>query len=317
MPTRLLLPFRVLWALAGKTVFMLNDLHLFLEALEYFDGYVHKKWKSNKILGIILIIIFAVLLIGECVLATFFAQVHYDEEAILRLALYTVIRLLENLVTLQCILLVLEVRTRFQIINDSILTTAASNGNSHISRILLGVIHSPEEDCHPRVSQIDKAHAILHRAAELLQQHFGLTLALQITQAVQVLIYGSYEILTLWIDHTNGRRALISKSILYSAEWIATYLVGAIALVVSCSAMVDEAERTRVLVVRAATLGWRRGLQPEVEALLLQVMALPPLSVRAAGFLTIDRKLLVSALCATITYLVILGQISFPQQPSS
>ncbi|XP_047106761.1 putative gustatory receptor 2a [Schistocerca piceifrons] len=284
---------------------------MYLEALEYSDECVlHKERQREKMPGVLLTCVSVFVVVAESALSLNYARREVDGCRILFWILYTVYRLVDNLLVLQLTLLVLELRVRFHDINDVIVTTTGLHSDKRLSRILLDCSRTTEEFRQPAVNQLHHAHAVLYRAAELLQRHFGFTVALQVTAAYSSLLYGSYEILMLSVGSDKGRGIVLSSSILYSVVWVASHLLGAVAVVLSCSATANEAERTRVLVVRADTLRQRQAVWTNMGALLRQLMATQPLSFKAAGFLTIDRRLLMSSLCATITYLVILSQIS-------
>ncbi|XP_046988838.1 uncharacterized protein LOC124594510 [Schistocerca americana] len=282
---------RVLWPFACSTIFVLKDLQLFLEALEYFDGSVqYKKQKRGKLVGLLLCCVSIVLRAAEFSFATIYLSRYPENTRVLLWILYALFGGLESLVLLQITTLVLELRERFRVINDSILTAASPHSDKHFSRILLGTVRQAALVSHLGVDRLHHAHAVLQRAAQLLQQHFGVTLVLHVTTAFSALIYGAYEFLV--------------------ATWLTSHLLNLVAVVLSCSATVDEAERTRDLVVRVATLQGRPFLSAGMAPLLMQVLTSRPLSFKATGFLTIDRHLLVSARCFTITYLVILAQMS-------
>ncbi|XP_046988845.1 uncharacterized protein LOC124594516 [Schistocerca americana] len=199
---------------------------------------------------------------------------------------------------------------RFLVLNNSILRTATPHGDTRFSRILLGYVRQPDLVSQLKAERLHHAHAVLQRAAELQQRHFGITLVLHVTTALSSLTYGAYEFLLMWVVPEKSHATLVNDSKASVATWLTSHLLNLVAVVLSCSATVDEAERTRDLVVRVATLRWRLFLSAGMEPLLMQVLTSRPLSFEAAGFLTIDRHLLVSALCVTITYLVILAQIS-------
>ncbi|XP_049800130.1 putative gustatory receptor 2a [Schistocerca nitens] len=302
---------KVLWPFACSTVFMLKDLRLCLEALEYFDGRVqYNKQKRGKLVCLFLCSISIVLIAAEFALAPVYLRRYPENTRVLQLILFVVFRSLEYLVLLQITTLVLELHTRFLVLNDSILTTATHHCNKHFSRILLGYVRQPDLVSQLGVDRLHHAHAVLQRAAELLQRHFGVTLVLHVTTAFSALIYGAYEFLVMWVAPEKSNATVVNNSKASAATWLTSHLVNLVAVVLSCSATVDEAERTRDLVVRVATLQGRPFLSAGMEPLLMQVLTSRPLSFEAAGFLTIDRRLLVTALCVTITYLVILAQLS-------
>ncbi|XP_049771990.1 gustatory receptor 68a-like [Schistocerca cancellata] len=308
---RLLNCSRVIWPFACSTIFMLKDLKLFLEALKYFDGRLqYRKQKRGKLVGLLLCCVSIALRTVEFSLATVYLRRYPENTRILLWILYTLFGGLESLVLLQIATLVLELRERFRVINDCILTAATRHGDKHFSRILLGYVRPSAVVSQLEVYRLHHAHAVLQRAAELLQRHFGVTLVLHVTAAFSALIYGAYEFLVMWVAPEKSHATVVSTSKVSVATWLTSHLLNLVAVVLSCSATVDEAERTRDLVVRVATLRGRPFLSAGMEPLLMQVLTSRPLSFKAAGFLTIDRRLLVSAFCATITYLVILAQIS-------
>ncbi|XP_046988837.1 gustatory and pheromone receptor 32a-like [Schistocerca americana] len=308
---RLLNSSRVLWPFACSTIFMLEDLKLFLESLEYFDGRVqYKKQKRGKLVGLLLCCVSFVLRAVEFSLATVYLRRFPENTRVVLWILYALFGGLESLVLLQITTLVLELRERFRVLNDSILIAATPHGDRHFSRILLGYVRQAALVSHLGVDRLHHAHAVLQRAAEFFQRHFGISLVLHITTSFSALIYGAYEFLVLWVAPEKSHATVVNNSKASAATWLTSHLLNLVAVVLSCSATVDEAERTRDLVVRVATLQGRPFLSAGMEPLLTQVLTSRPLSFKAAGFLTIDRHLLVSALCVTITYLVILAQIS-------
>ncbi|XP_049855124.1 putative gustatory receptor 28a [Schistocerca gregaria] len=302
---------RVLWPFAHSTVFMLRDMRLFLEALEYFDERIqYKKQERGNLIGLLLCCISILLILAEFALAPVYFRRYPENTRVLQWILSVVIRGLESLVLLQITTLVLELRERFRILNDCILTTATPHSNKHISRILLGYVRQPDLATQLGVVRLQHAHAVLQRAAEILQRHFDITLVLHVTTALSALIYGAYEFLVMCMAPEKSHATVVNNSKASAATWLTSHILNLVAVVLSCSATVDEAERTRDLVVRVATLQGRPFLSAGMEPLLTQVLNSRPLSFEAAGFFTIDRHLLVSALCVTITYLVILAQIS-------
>ncbi|XP_049800127.1 putative gustatory receptor 2a [Schistocerca nitens] len=224
--------------------------------------------------------------------------------------LYAIYGLVNSIVTLNINILILELWARLCAFNNSIVKAFASCGDQQLSKILLGCVRPTRTCCPAKLDRLRQAHAVLHRASELLMRQHGVTMALEVAGAFSALIYCSYEVLVLFVAPERSRGTVISGSASVSLMWMTSHLLSLVALVLSCSATADEAERTTVLVVRAAALTGCGAPWPEVDDLMRQVVATPRVAFTAAGFFTIDRTLLVSALCATVTYLVILGEIS-------
>ncbi|XP_049947620.1 uncharacterized protein LOC126455906 [Schistocerca serialis cubense] len=205
----------------------------------------------------------------------------------------------------------MEVWVRFGELNNCITVAIAGRGGPRLSQLLLDRIRW--DDRRVELRQIRHAHAALHRAAELLQRHLGTTVALAVANAFWGGIYSSYGLLVLCTVPKRTHASVINRSVWLSLFWVSLNAVRLSALAVCCSATCDRAESALVLVQRSAAMTpavESHAGAAELAALQSQVAATPRLAFTAAGFLTVDRRLLVTVLSATVTYLVILGQIA-------
>ncbi|XP_049771965.1 uncharacterized protein LOC126152474 [Schistocerca cancellata] len=152
-----------------------------------------------------------------------------------------------------------------------------------------------------RLRQLREAYLVLMHAAETLQQHFGLPLALIIAGCVGGTTFYAYDV----VSSGRKRHSPFEWSIM-SGLWMVHHSLQLVALSLACAATVDSAAYTGPLLLRASALCDWRG--PELDAFTQVTLRGPRLQFSAAGLVVIDRRLLVSALAVVVTYLVILGQ---------
>ncbi|XP_047106758.1 uncharacterized protein LOC124775960 [Schistocerca piceifrons] len=215
--------------------------------------------------------------------------------------------ILDPLVTLQFIVLVLEVWAGFKALNSGILQTVSSEIDPCVVSTLLDLSDSPPVTS-SNLHDLQQAYLLLHRAAEVLQNHFGMTVALDLTLSISGVICSSYEIATIVSREKEVGGFLYEGVTRASLLWLVLHAWKLAALTLTCSAVSAEAAATRLLLQRAVCLHSRPG--PQLGALLRLVALGPQLCITAAGFVTVDRSLLVSALAVAVTYLVLLTQFS-------
>ncbi|XP_049947713.1 gustatory and pheromone receptor 32a-like [Schistocerca serialis cubense] len=157
-----------------------------------------------------------------------------------------------------------------------------------------------------RLSHLLEAFVALGRAAEVLEEHFGLLVATDIAQCVIGATCSAYELLIVISGLSSTKILIYNKSVSTSVLWLAYHCLKLAAIALSCAAFENAARRTGVILRRSPVL--RSSFAGEVEAFLRVTSQDSLLRFTAAGFIEVDRRLLVSALAVVITYLVIIGQ---------
>ncbi|XP_046988484.1 uncharacterized protein LOC124594172 [Schistocerca americana] len=210
------------------------------------------------------------------------------------------------MLTSQFVCSVLELWSRFRTLNGQLLESLSCVGQPGLSQLLLG---RPKRgnggDLSARLRRLQHVHLVLQRAAELLQAHVSPAVTFHLMYSVVGIIYGSYELLVVSVAQNRAERLIISPSASYSLCWLVHHLFDLVALTVSCSILEDEEVQASVLLRRAVGI---EETVPQVEAFLRQIKRGPPICFTASGLLPIDRRLLVSAVSAATTYLIVLGQ---------
>ncbi|XP_046988829.1 uncharacterized protein LOC124594499 [Schistocerca americana] len=204
--------------------------------------------------------------------------------------------------------LVMEVWVRLRALNRCITAVVARCGDPRLSQLLLDRPRSDSRQTELR--RIRLAHLALHRAAELLQRHVGTTMAMTVANTFCGATYSAYGVLELW---TLPERALVSAvntSIPMAILWTFLNAVRLSSVALPSSAAASQAQNRRMLVMRAAAVGVPWPMRSELAVLQSQVADTTRFSFTGAGFIRVDRSLLVTVLGTIITYLVILGQIS-------
>ncbi|XP_049855129.1 gustatory and pheromone receptor 32a-like [Schistocerca gregaria] len=135
-----------------------------------------------------------------------------------------------------------------------------------------------------------------------------MTVVLDLTFSISGVICSSYEVIAAISRQEEAGNILYEGATHVSLLWLVLHVWKLAALTLSCSAVSAEAAATQLLLQRAVALHSRPG--PQLGALLQLVALSPQLHFTAAGFVTVDRSLLVSALAAAVTYLVLLTQFS-------
>ncbi|XP_047106659.1 uncharacterized protein LOC124775869 [Schistocerca piceifrons] len=220
--------------------------------------------------------------------------------------LFAIEEFCKSLVTMQFVIMVLELRQRFCSLNADLRLSLPLPCNSEMRGLLCGSSRrlAPAR----KLRQLREAHVALARAAEFLQSHFGWPVAFDVTYCVCGATCSAYEVLMKTVQPRSIVEFSYSQQPAVSALWFAFHTLKLLSVVLSCAATADEAAATGVFLLRAVVTSDLRCA--DVEAFLQLTLHSPPLRFTAAGFVTLDRRLLVSALAAMVTYLVILGQLS-------
>ncbi|XP_046988749.1 uncharacterized protein LOC124594422 [Schistocerca americana] len=206
----------------------------------------------------------------------------------------------DSVVLLQFVLLVLELWVRLKSLNECLLVEVY-----HPRPPQLQVAPQPATSS-VRLSHLREAFLALIHAGERLEEHFRLSLAADVAHAVIGAICSSYEVLIIIEKpHITGLLPY-SKSLTTSMSWLTYHCFKIVCLALSCGAAKDAARRTGVILRRLPVLP--PSLSGEVEAFLRVTSQEAQLNFTAAGFVEIDRQLVVSALAVVITYLVVIGQ---------
>ncbi|XP_049855212.1 uncharacterized protein LOC126335791 [Schistocerca gregaria] len=167
------------------------------------------------------------------------------------------------------------------------------------------------EDWELATRRLRMAHLSLHKAAEMLQAHTGLTALLEVAGAFFGAVYSGYElVLQFVVRPSTGSQVLFNRSSTLAAVWLLLHALQLVGLSLSCDLAAGEARRTQVVLARAAALLAPAAVPPELRAFQQQLAALPPQPFTAAGFLTIDKRLLTSTIATAVSYLIIIGQMA-------
>ncbi|XP_049800308.1 uncharacterized protein LOC126235637 [Schistocerca nitens] len=206
------------------------------------------------------------------------------------------------MVTLQFTFLVLELRKRFQSVNARLRELIPPLCVPEVRAVFGKAVGEVSSQAVPgRLRQLREAYVVLVHAADTLQRHFGLPMALGIGHCIAGATFSAYGLLSPAVL----RQSAIQEASL-SALWLVHHSSQLVAMTLACAVAVDEATETGVLLVRAsAVCGWRC---PEVDAFLQLTLWGPRVRFTAAGLVVVDRSLLVSSLALVVTYLVVLGQ---------
>ncbi|XP_049947625.1 uncharacterized protein LOC126455910 [Schistocerca serialis cubense] len=208
--------------------------------------------------------------------------------------------LLDSMITLQFTLLVLELWTRFRSINANLLKVLPSR------RSFLQLEAPTWLPSATRVRHLRDAYLALARALDLLQDHFGLTVVFVVASSLGGATAKAYDLLSMqlsWPSH-----GVVQIPVAYSLISMAYNCLKLLMMALSCAAVKDAAATTGVLLLRSSvSCGW---CCTDLKAFLQLTRHSHPLSFSAAGFFTVDRRLLVSAVAVLVTYLVILQQIA-------
>ncbi|XP_049947579.1 uncharacterized protein LOC126455861 [Schistocerca serialis cubense] len=276
----------------------LQHLQSFMRALRFADKCLGKNERVNwkKTLGNIVVVTYYV--VTSSILLV--AQKDY-RETYSGLSLVVVV-FFKTMVTMQFVFLVLELWERFQSVNARIRELLPPLSVPELRAVLgheLGDV-SPQADS-GRLRQLREAYLVLMHAAETLQQHFGLPLALIIAGCVGGTTFFAYDVVS-----SGGKRHSPFEWSIMSGLWMVHHSLQLVAVSLACAATVDSAAYTGPLLLRASALCDWRG--PELDAFMQLTLRGPRLQFSAAGLVVIDRRLLVSALAVVVTYLVILRQ---------
>ncbi|XP_049947966.1 uncharacterized protein LOC126456258 [Schistocerca serialis cubense] len=214
------------------------------------------------------------------------------------------------------VVLVLELLRRYKVLNRQIVLAVrrdigtAGLADEYLIEIVIGEHQLSRGPRDTNVNDLRAAYAVLHRAAEALQQQYGPAVVLMMASAFFGVICSSYEIIVLVVmEDVERKSGVLSHSLLVSSVWLAFHGVKLVAVSMCCAAACDEERRTGVLLHRAATASALCGTPlPEAEAFLREVRRGPPLSFTAGGFFHIRRSLVISTLATVITHIVILTQ---------
>ncbi|XP_049772020.1 putative gustatory receptor 28b [Schistocerca cancellata] len=290
----------------------MNDLRGFNECLKFADERLAKcETAKLKVLGGFIFSIYFGLLV---ILVVIYVLVLGRQLMLLSCLVYLVLVLT---MTLQQVMLVLELWVRFCSLNANLLEVLSFPGDSWLC-FLLGGTWLPTTPPRPPLPVIDSslcqlqdAHVALTRAADMLQQHFGLPTTASTAASVCGATCSAYELLMALVNPDWIEQYSLFQSAGVSALWLAYHLIKLVSLALSSAKAIDAAAATGVILLRASTVSTCSS--PQNEAFLRLTMMGPPLRFTAAGFITVDRRLLVSATAIVITYVIILGQFTVTQ----
>ncbi|XP_049947656.1 uncharacterized protein LOC126455941 [Schistocerca serialis cubense] len=297
---------KIVFTLAKRTLFEREFSTLFFLALKKFDVILQRKPVENVGIARIIIAVITVFVLATGLLVS---HIRFQNESVYNyifgFSTYFYILFMDFMITMKYIICVLQLKARLKKLNE-VLFEVAMPAN-HLAAIM-GYGHQPHPYTRRNIHRMQKAHLFLHEAAELLDKEFGLIIFFDIALSISGTIYVSAGIFTLIICDSGEEHFLFTWPMCVSLFWLLYHTGKLIVLVLSCSVTSHEAEVPCVILIRAAALrGWQSAL---LETFLEQVAFTPSLQFTAGGFLTVDRQLLVSALTATATYLVILTQFN-------
>ncbi|XP_049947691.1 uncharacterized protein LOC126455978 [Schistocerca serialis cubense] len=204
------------------------------------------------------------------------------------------------MITLQFVLLVLELWARFSSVNaclQEVLSFPCSTtvGRAPPSRRL-------------SLLQLQEAYVALGRAADHLLAHFGVPVAVDIAKCMVGATSSSYDVF-IELLQSNGKQGLVVPSVAVPEAWLALHWLELLLMSLSCAAAENAAAATGVILLRSSAVPRLRSA--DVDDFLRLTLHGPRVSFTAAGFVKIDRRLLVSVLTAIVTYLIIMGQLTF------
>ncbi|XP_049855132.1 uncharacterized protein LOC126335719 [Schistocerca gregaria] len=287
------------------TVTGLRKLEGYLRALNSVDAYLKGSQEQlEKLLGIFLpcVSLSLVVAIGVTIFSTFPGMPYY------LVSMAHIV--LMSLVTLQYVMLMLELWARFRTLNGHLLESLRSAGDSEMGA-LLGGTTTPSSQLRlqpTRQRHLRDAYITLTHAADLLQQHFGLPMAVNIATCVCGGACSLYEMIIMVINPHWILQFSVIRSAASSTAWFLFHSFKLVSVALSAAAAADAAAATGVILLRTSVVsGW---CDPHDDAFLCLTLQTPPLRFTAAGFFTIDRPLLVSAIAAIVTYVIILVQLT-------
>ncbi|XP_049947624.1 gustatory receptor 68a-like [Schistocerca serialis cubense] len=223
---------------------------------------------------------------------------------------YMVYVVLAAAMSLQYVLLVLELWVRFQTLNAVLLQSLQFTVDPELWSLLGGstTLASLVMLQHSRQRHLRDAYVTLTHAADLLQEHFGLAMAVNIATSVCSVTLSLYELVMTvtkpgWIFQFS-----LSKSSRGPVMWVLFHSTKLLSVAFSSAAAADAAAATGLILLRTSALStWRDSQDDSFLRFTLQV---PPLRFTAAGFFTVDRPLLVSIVTVIMTYVIILAQLT-------
>ncbi|XP_047106660.1 gustatory and pheromone receptor 32a-like [Schistocerca piceifrons] len=157
--------------------------------------------------------------------------------------------------------------------------------------------------------QLQKMYVALGRAADHLMSHFGLPVAIDIAFCICGATCSSYEVLVKLLSESDVPGPSFGEYVRVSEVWLALHWIRILLFSLSCAPAEDTAAATGMILIRASVVPQRRTA--EFAEFLRFTLQGPRTSFSAAGFVKIDRRLIVSAFTAVVTYLIILGQLTF------
>ncbi|XP_049855104.1 uncharacterized protein LOC126335689 [Schistocerca gregaria] len=208
----------------------------------------------------------------------------------------------DYMMTLQFAVLELEMWMRFCSLNAR-LQEAVPVHLTPLSREAASQLTSPR-----RLRQLLESYTSLCRGAKHLQNHFGAPVAVTVAQSVWCSTCSAYEVLLIQLRPQWARKLPLSPSVCNSLMFLASHWLRLTTLALSCAAVEHAAATTGELLLSASVTSG--GRCAELESFLPFIIHGPRLRFSAAGFFTVDRRLLVSALAIVVTYVVILGQLT-------
>ncbi|XP_049799865.1 putative gustatory receptor 2a [Schistocerca nitens] len=309
--------------LFGRSAFgKLGHIRIYLHRLKYVDQclQLENRDRGKAIGGVIFVSTVSTVVILTATVIKVYDNIT-EQDRVLWYMTYVIYTVFCTLVSHHFTLLVMELLLRYRELNRQLVLTICPNtgtagcANDCLTDILLYEPKLSQRSRDANINDLRAAYAVLHRAAETLQQQYGPAAALMVAGAFFGVIYSSYEIIALLVEDVVINTGALSHSLLGSSLWLAYHGVKLVAVSMCCAAACDEERRTGVLLHRAATAFALCGTPlPEAEAFLREVRRGPPLSFTAGGFFHIRRSLVISTLAAVITHIVILTQ--FGIEPS-
>ncbi|XP_049947967.1 putative gustatory receptor 2a [Schistocerca serialis cubense] len=302
--------------LFGRSAYgKLGHIRIYLHRLKYVDQCLQLENRDRgKAIGGILVSMVSTLVILTATVIKVYDNIT-EQDRVLWYMTYLIYTVICTLVSPHFTLLVMELLLRYRELNRQLVLTICPNtgtdgsANDCLTDILLYEPELSQRSRDANINDLRAAYAVLHRAAETLQQHYGPAATSMVAGAFFGVINSSYEIIALLVEDVGINTGVLSHSLLGSSLWLAYHGVKLVAVSMCCAAACDEERRTGVLLHRAATAFALCGTPlPEAEAFLHEVRRGPPLSFTAGGFFHIRRSLVISTLATVITHIVILTQ---------
>ncbi|XP_049855286.1 gustatory receptor for sugar taste 43a-like [Schistocerca gregaria] len=228
--------------------------------------------------------------------------------SVIELLIFVYFTLCDVALMQQFVVPVLELWSRFRTLNAQLVDCLSCLGEPRLSQLLLGWQKKRRcDNLSGRLRRLQHAHLVLQRAAELLQEHVSPAVTFHVVYSVLGTIYSIYELLVVLMVQKKVESLLMYPSLSFCSYWLVHHVFNLLLMTLSCSILEDQEAQTAAVLCRSVGMA---ESAPLAEAFLLQIKHGPSIRFTASGLLPINKSLLVSAVSAVATYLVVLGQLT-------